>query len=91
MIPKFIARHIKSSNQFLIKTNSQDVAARSFHYREEASAISLPDIKEVLKSTNSTLLEGHACMTTNFLLCRDSRRKECKIHVNKITGRRCFL
>lgn len=88
MIHKFFSRQLKCFDQFLCKTKSHHyVAVRSFRYKdEEVPTVTLSDIKELLKSSNSILSEGHACMTTNFVLCKDNRRKECKIHVNKITG-----
>lgn len=87
MIPKYFSRHIKCFDKFLLNTKSHNhVAVRFFHYKEDTPPVSLLDIKNVLKSSNNILSEGHACMTTNFVLCKDNRRKECKIYVNKITG-----
>ncbi|KAL7288090.1 hypothetical protein TKK_0017876 [Trichogramma kaykai] len=81
-------KYLQSLEWLLTKTiHRHRVTIKSYHdINEEVPVIHLSEIKKILKSVNSMTLEGHACITSNYALCEDLKKKNCKIHINKITG-----
>lgn len=56
---------------------------------DSGEAISFVQMKKILKQSNISFQEGHACITTDCPLCQSDKRKESKVYVNKTTGN-CF-
>ncbi|XP_014203610.1 twinkle protein, mitochondrial [Copidosoma floridanum] len=88
-----LARIFKKQSRFSefllsIKNPRYHLKERCYHSdNEQIPMVNLAEIKKILKSANSQILEGYACIVTNFDLCQDkNRKKDCKIHINKMTG-----
>ncbi|XP_001604051.2 twinkle protein, mitochondrial [Nasonia vitripennis] len=61
--------------------------ARFYHnLAEDVSTVTTLEIKRLLKSASVNVLEGHACLVTNYALCEDAKKQNCKLYINKMTG-----
>ena len=62
---------------------------RFFHDAvDDVSAVSLVEIKRVLKASNVSFLEGHTCLLADCPLCEN----KSKNYINKTTGiQYCFF
>ena len=88
MLQKLYLKPLISLERLLIKTKYKYQSITRFYHNIDGkvSAVTLQEMKQTLKSTNTSFVDGHACITAFFPLCDDSRRKECKLYINKMTG-----
>ncbi|XP_058805419.1 mitochondrial DNA helicase [Phymastichus coffea] len=87
MIHTACLKRIASFQSILRKIDCCQKVIKAFYHNVdgEVSVVNLSEIKRALKSANYPCLEGYACISTNFLLC-DSKKKDCKLFINKMTG-----
>lgn len=86
-----LRRFLSVEDLLLKKVYKNDRIIRFYHnLDEEVSTVTLPEIKRTLKSVNSNVLEGHACLVTNYPLCEDAKKTNCKLYINKMTGTTTF-
>lgn len=88
MLSKMYSRHLMSLERWSMRVRHRHPKITRFYHSadEEVSSVTLLEMKQKLKSVSSPFIEGHACIVTNFSLCEDVKQKDCKIHINKMTG-----
>ena len=60
---------------------------RLYHnINDDVPMVNISLIKQTLKSKNLPFQEGHACIFSYSKICEDTKHKDCKIYINKVTG-----